>query len=177
MARPRNKIASLPLDLRQTVVAGLINGRTYDQIRADLAAAGVAPGDLPHNTSFLAYRTSPEYKAEEQALREWKRRAEEKRQFWGAILTGGGAEGLANVATFEAIENLRDQLKACTNPAEAARIGGVIGTLARTIQAESEARWKRDLAEKAEKAVAVVDDAQTLSPEERKQRIREILGL
>lgn len=146
--RPRNNIAALPLELRLVVQRGLLDGRTYEQIRADLAAAGAGAVRL-HNSSFLAYGRSREYGEYRDAMLAWKRKAEEKSAFWQAVLSGGGAQGLANVATFEAIEALRESLGSAESAGEKARIAAVIGNLTRTIQSEAEARWRREAEEKA----------------------------
>jgi len=164
------------LEQRQIVIAGLVDGRTYDEIRADLAAAGVAAAGLPHNSSFIAYRRSEEYQRQEQDLRNWQRRAEEKRQFWSAVLAGGGADGLANIATFEAIEELRAALGSAESAGEKARVAAVIGNLTRTVQAEADARAKRELATRAAKVETAAVDPK-LTPEERIAAIRATLGV
>ena len=79
----------------------------------------------------------------------WSAKAAEKRAWYNAILAGGGAEGLANVATFEALEELREALKAVEDPSDKVRVSSVIGRLTKVVLAESELRHQHALEAKA----------------------------
>jgi hypothetical protein len=54
-------VASYPQDLRMGVVDGLVNGRSYDDIREYLRGAGVEEADLASDDSLRTYRESLEF--------------------------------------------------------------------------------------------------------------------
>jgi hypothetical protein len=109
-AKPRNNIARLPRDQRLIVLDMLLDGATYDEVRSALLAAGVAESALPHNSSFLAYCASDEYKTSHAEAMQWRRKATEKRLLADALATGGGTSGMIDLALYEAAEQLRESL-------------------------------------------------------------------
>lgn len=126
MPKPRNNIARLPRDQRLIVLDLLLDGATYDEVRAALLAAGVAESALPHNSSFLAYCASEEYKTSHAEAMQWRRKATEKRLLADALATGGGTSGMIDLALYEAAEQLRAAIGDVEDGANLAKVANAL---------------------------------------------------
>lgn len=175
--RQRNKIARLDRAARGIVIEGLLDGWTYEAIRAALLDAGVAAADLPSDSSFAAYRQGPEFAAARDGWLSLRQRAQE-RATMATALAEGGIEEAAQLVTFEALERMRELMDAGeADPAAFARLSvAVIKTAREQAMAEKDAEIARLKAELARKAEAAATDT-ALSPEQKRQKIREALGI
>ena len=104
---PRNKVVRNCGELTWTLVApGLWRGKTYDDVREELVAAGIAEKDLPSDGSFGAFRKSKEYRGYVEQRTGLVHEAEEKRAFW-ELLQEQGVHSAVQLAMFESLCNLR----------------------------------------------------------------------
>lgn len=145
MARSRNRVVKLPAELQDLVALALIEHVPYDEIRAQLVAAGVTGDDLPSNSSFLNYEQGPEYRAAQEQIRHWRTRAGHKRLLARAIQEGGGLMGAADIALAEAVEQLTGEI--VSGEGDVARAASAVVQIKRAILAEQEARNARLVAE------------------------------
>jgi len=111
MRRPRNKIATLSLELRLEVMAMLDDGETYDAIRQELAERGVKPEDIPGDSAFFAYRNGEEYLKHKSELMSWRQRAERRQMAAKALELGGGSTGLLELGLYEAAERILEEIE------------------------------------------------------------------
>ena len=150
MRRPRNKIASLPLELRLEVMQMLDDGETYEAIREELREHEVTPEAMPGDSAFLAYRQGEEYTGHKNELLSWKQRAEEKKIIAQALEVGGGVEGLVNIALYEATEKLLDALKSdAYDEANIAKIANALKGIKAVAISEADIKHKRETEQKA----------------------------
>ena len=110
MARQRNNITRLDYEQREIVRDWLADGLPYGEIRSRLASIlkGGANEKLAfHNTSFLAYQKSDEYKLYLEQRRQTNARIQPKRMMASLINSGKGIESAADVAAMELLEQIQ----------------------------------------------------------------------
>lgn len=112
-ARPRNNIARLPQAVRYVICQMLDDGETYDAIRAEpeVATELEKRGLALHSTTFLAFRESAEYRSYCETRRRVGEEIEERRMAAYLVAQEGGADAIANAASFELLRLVMDKLK------------------------------------------------------------------
>ncbi len=148
MARPRNKIAMLPLELRLDVAQMLADRKTYDEIREELLARGVKHEELPHNSSFLAYQEGEEYKSQIKEMIDWRRSADRKKKMATALELGGGASGVVDLAIYQAASAIEEFIsRGELDASNIARTTYALRALKTTLIDEAEGKYKTEVEE------------------------------
>lgn len=114
MARQRNNVARLPAEARLRVAELLLDGAEYDAIRADseVAEACRANSIELHNSSLLAYQQSIEYHEYRKMRLRYQEELERRKLAALFVSNSGGADAVANVATFELLRIALEKLSA-----------------------------------------------------------------
>ena len=112
-SRPRHNIARLPLNIRDRIAELLLDGATYEEVRADeaVAAACRERGLRLHDGSFAAFRESEEF---DEARRSRLKYAEELRRRRMAaffVSQSGGSDDLARIAGYELLRAVLAKLE------------------------------------------------------------------
>lgn len=169
MARQRNNIAGMPWELRRIVCEGLLDGKTYDEIRAAVLAADPAAPTL-HCSSFGAYSESAEYRQFCDQKREWDERTQRRRWAAAFINEGEGPRSLADVAEFEVLEQLAELAGS-----GAAMESGDIVKVARAISYMQRTQLART-AEERKNEIAAIEAEHEAQVAEFERRIAELEG-
>lgn len=130
-ARQRNNISRLPQPVRYLICEMLDGGATYDDIRsAPEVAEACAERNLSlHSTTFIAYRESAEYDEYRRAVRRYSEDIERRRMAAYLVDSEGGADAIANAATFELLKLVMDKLES-GGDLEAKELSSISGALA-----------------------------------------------
>ncbi|MEA4862710.1 MAG: hypothetical protein VB042_05335 [Victivallaceae bacterium] len=150
MARQRNNVTKLPLEMRLTICQLLADGASYDDIRtdADVAAACADRNLTLHNKSLLTYSQSAEY-AEYKTMRAGYAEELERRRLAAFFVQAeGGADAIANVASFELLRIVLDKLQsgAALEPKELAAASTALAAYQRNRISERRDDAARDYA-------------------------------
>lgn len=175
MAMQRNIIANYPAKLRRDIALWLADGEGPKRIRERLQKLGVSP--LPHNTSFRAYRGSPEYRKIYERQLEMSADVAQAETDW-KIAESAGANGYAATAVFETLRDLRDEYKACEDVGEKIGVAKMIDRICRTFGGseteklrENDRAWKRRFKELTEQKNAEAE-ARILALEQENDALR-----
>lgn len=168
--RPRNKIAALPLALRRVVAAMLLDGETYDAVRAWLKGQGVEAARQPGNSAFAAYRAGAEFcELRDERLKIEGKHAQQ-RKLREALKAAGTIEDQTQVAIYATMEHV---LAALNDPeADATK---VLRSLTGVQKVLNETARLRTAQEKA--ATPVEEERRPLTGKELCDRVDELLGL
>jgi hypothetical protein len=175
--RQRNIIAQLPMATRQEITSWLLDGQTYDAIRAKLTTIGISP--LPHNTSFLAWRKSDEYTTTQAEYLAWRNKAEQKRIIAQAINDASGSASLSSMATYQALEALIAELGTAETSRDIATLANAIGGLTRATLAQEKQAHTLEMERKAAeiKARLADNDDTTITSADLADAMDELLGV
>lgn len=151
-ARPRNNITRLPQSVRYLICELLDNGATYDSVRNHPeVAAACAERDLTlHGSSFGAYRESAEFDEYRRAVRKYGEDIERRRMAAYLVDSEGGADAIANAATFELLRIVMEKLEGDgeLGPKELSSISGALASYNRNRIAAEKEDAKREYAAK-----------------------------
>ena len=103
MARARNNIARLQFEQRITVAEMMVDGATYDEIRA-----AVKSDKELHNRSFLAYQSSDEYHEIKASVLQQRKRFASKRIQAARIGSEHGVDAVIGVTEAVLVEQLQE---------------------------------------------------------------------
>lgn len=162
MARPRNNIMRLPVDIRLIICALLHDGATYDEVREDeVVAEALAEKKLAlHNNSFLAYREGVEFGEYRKRKMQWGHELERNHIAASFLGDAEGAEQIARIADYElmkiCIEKLQDGSE--LESKELSSISRAVASYNRTRIAEDKEDTKREHAEKEAQYQATIAD-------------------
>lgn len=150
-ARPRNNLARLPQPVRYRICQMLDDGETYEAIRAEpeIAAELEKRGLALHSTTFLAYRESAEYRSYCETRRRVGEEIEERRMAAYLVTQEGGADAIANVASFELMRLVMEKLKEPgveLEPKEISAISTALAAYQRNRITEKRSDQERDFA-------------------------------
>lgn len=161
-ARQRNNIARLPQAVRYRIAELLDDGATYDEIRedADVAAELAKRGLALHSTTFLAYRESAEFDEYRRSRRKFSEEIERRKMSAFLVEHEGGADAMANAATFELLRIVFKKLEDAEqlDPKELAAASGALAAYQRNRISETsneakarEAMYQAQIAELRQK--------------------------
>lgn len=151
--RARNNLARLPQPVRYRICQMLDDGETYEAIRSEpeVAAELETRGLALHSTSFLAYRESAEYRSYCETRRRVGEEIEERRMAAFLVAQEGGADAIANAASFELLRIVMEKLKGPNvelEPKEVSAISGALAAYQRNRITEKRSDQERDFAAK-----------------------------
>lgn len=143
----RNIISQYDARTRRQIAVWLADGVGPGEVRRRLESAGISP--LPHNTSFLAYKKSSEYRKIYERQLELAGDVAKAETDW-RIAEQAGANGYAAAAIFEILRDLRKEYDAAEDTKEKVEIAATINGLSRTFAAaegeklrEADRAWRR----------------------------------
>ena len=181
MAMQRNIISEYEARIRTQISVWLADGCGPKAIKARLANLGVTP--LPHNSSFIAYRKSAEYKRIYDRQLEIGKDVAAAETDW-KIAEQAGANGYAATAVFTTLRDLKQQYADAEDLTAKIRIAETINTIARTFGGneterlkEADRAWKRRLKEQEIARSAEIDRLKSAHAEEIAAKDAEIAKL
>lgn len=153
MARQRNNISRLPLEVRVRISELLDDGATYDEVRADAVVAealAAANGLVLHSSTFAAYRESPEYREFCRARRRFGDDIERRRMAAYVVGADRSADDLARVANYELLRIVLAKLETGEElePKELQSVSGALAAYERNRIAEAKEDARREAGEK-----------------------------
>ncbi len=150
MAKQRNNIAKLPYDVRLKICELLDDGVAYDAIRTDelVTAACGSLGLKVHNTSILAFKSSPEFDEYRKVRRNWGEECRRRKMAAMFVQTEGGSDSIAKVATFELLNIVIRKLQdgEALDPKELSSISGALAAFERNRISASKDDARREFA-------------------------------
>lgn len=183
MARPRNNIAKLPLDIRERICELLDDGVEYEAIRSDatVAAACAAAGDLTlHGTTFLAYRNSPEFAEYCKRRREWQDDFDRRRLAAHLVRSNGAIANQADLAAYLVTARTLEMLD--DNTCDLAPKD--LAALARSVKSAADRQWEAErtdlqakIAELSAKLVAATTGSKKIDGAVVAEQLDKVLGV
>lgn len=153
--RQRNKAARLPAAYRRQVLSLLLDAVPYEAIRTALREAGCPAELLPSRKALAAYRDSGEFREAHQKWAELSQRAAERHLLASAVQEGG-VQALADVATFEILDEVVTLAKSASSSDESPEQR--ISRLALSLNALQDALTNRDKVKLAREKLALAQN-------------------
>lgn len=151
-ARQRNNITRLPQPVRFLICGLLDDGVTYEVIRShpEVVKACAERKLALHNGSFGAYRASAEFDEYRKATRKYGEDIERRRMAAYLVGSEGGADAIANAATFELLRIVMNKVEAGgdLDPKELSSISGALAAYNRNRIVQDKEDSKREFAAK-----------------------------
>ncbi len=153
MARQRNNISRLALNVRARIAELLDDGATYDEIRSDevVSAALAESGGLAlHSSTFGAYRESAEYQEFCRARRRFGDDIERRRMAAYVVDSDKSADDLARIANYELLRIVLQKLEdgEALEPKELRSVSGALAAYERNRISEAKEDARRDADER-----------------------------